>query len=72
MTDVVIYCGFCGKSHHDVERMVAGAVHVAICDECIVLAAYLCADNEPPAKHFSIGTDGNIVIDHPHRQGAPA
>jgi ClpX C4-type zinc finger/Glyoxalase superfamily protein len=30
----VLYCSFCGKSQHDVRKLVAGP-HVYICDECI-------------------------------------
>lgn len=30
----VLYCSFCGKSQHDVSKLVAGP-HVFICDECI-------------------------------------
>jgi hypothetical protein len=30
----VLYCSFCGKSQHEVNKLVAGP-HVFICDECI-------------------------------------
>jgi ClpX C4-type zinc finger/Glyoxalase superfamily protein len=32
----VLYCSFCGKSQHDVRKLVAGPA-VYICDECIAL-----------------------------------
>lgn len=34
------YCSFCGKSHHEVEKIViaSGTSHAAICNECIELA----------------------------------
>ena len=35
----LLYCSFCGKSQHDVRKLVAGPA-VYICDECI----YLCTD----------------------------
>ena len=35
-TDKVLYCSFCGKSQHEVKRLVAGP-SVFICDECIDL-----------------------------------
>ncbi len=33
-----IHCSFCGKSQDEVATMVAGAVNVAICDECVRIA----------------------------------
>lgn len=30
-----VYCGFCGKSQHETETMIAGAVLTAICTECV-------------------------------------
>jgi hypothetical protein len=34
----VLYCSFCGKSQHEVNKLVAGP-HVFICDECIDLCS---------------------------------
>lgn len=31
----IIYCSFCGRSQHEAEVMLAGPVHVAICDWCV-------------------------------------
>jgi ATP-dependent Clp protease ATP-binding subunit ClpX len=31
-------CSFCGKSQHEVRKIVAGPEEVFICDECVVLA----------------------------------
>jgi ATP-dependent Clp protease ATP-binding subunit ClpX len=31
-----LYCSFCGKSQHEVRKLIAGPT-VFICDECIVL-----------------------------------
>src|SRR5258708_39158247 len=33
----ILYCSFCGKSQHDVRKLVAGP-HVFICDECVELS----------------------------------
>jgi ATP-dependent protease Clp ATPase subunit len=33
---VTVYCSFCGKSQHEVKRLIAGP-SVFICDECIEL-----------------------------------
>jgi ATP-dependent Clp protease ATP-binding subunit ClpX len=32
----VVYCSFCGKSQHEVEKLIAGP-KVYICDECVDL-----------------------------------
>jgi ATP-dependent protease Clp ATPase subunit len=34
--DRKLICSFCGKSHHDVRKLVAGP-RVLICDECVEL-----------------------------------
>lgn len=36
------YCDFCGKSQHEVEKVVAGPDSIGICDECVALAADIC------------------------------
>lgn len=33
-----LYCSFCGKSQHDVERLIAGPT-VFICNECVLLCS---------------------------------
>lgn len=38
-------CAFCGKSEHEVNRLVAGA-GVAICDECVALCVEIIADEQ--------------------------
>ena len=52
---MILFCSFCGKSQHDVRKLVAGP-HVYICDECIELSMaivreqgqsfYLCRPDE--------------------------
>jgi len=32
----ILYCSFCGKSQHDVRKLIAGP-HVYVCDECVEL-----------------------------------
>ena len=39
-----LYCSFCGKSQHEVRKLIAGPT-VFICDECIVAQSLA-----PPAK----------------------
>ena len=31
-----LYCSFCGKSQHDIRKLIAGPT-VFICDECVAL-----------------------------------
>ena len=41
--DGVQRCSFCGKSEHEVSRLIAGA-GVAICDECVALCVDIIAE----------------------------
>jgi len=34
--DTALYCSFCGKSQHEVRKLIAGPT-VFICDECVEL-----------------------------------
>ena len=34
-----LYCSFCGKSQHEVKKLIAGPT-VFICDECVELKRY--------------------------------
>ena len=34
--DKLLYCSFCGKSQHEVRKLIAGP-SVFVCDECIAL-----------------------------------
>lgn len=36
-----IYCNFCGKSQHEVSKIIAGPC-VFICNECVELCADIC------------------------------
>jgi ATP-dependent Clp protease ATP-binding subunit ClpX len=38
-----LHCSFCGKSEHDVRKLVAGP-HVFICDECVELSMAIVRD----------------------------
>jgi hypothetical protein len=46
-TDVtkLLYCSFCGKSQHEVEKLVAGP-SVFICDECTALCVDILFDED--------------------------
>ncbi|MDO8826573.1 ClpX C4-type zinc finger protein, partial [Methylophaga sp.] len=34
--DKLLYCSFCGKSQHEVKKLIAGP-SVFVCDECVEL-----------------------------------
>jgi ATP-dependent Clp protease ATP-binding subunit ClpX len=43
-----LYCSFCGKSQHEVKKLIAGP-SVFICDECIDLCNEIIRDELPPS-----------------------
>ncbi len=47
-SEKVLYCSFCGKSQHEVKKLIAGP-SVFICDECIDLCNEIISD-EPQAE----------------------
>jgi ATP-dependent Clp protease ATP-binding subunit ClpX len=51
--DKTLYCSFCGKSQHEVKKLIAGP-SVFICDECVDLCNEIISDEVPkdiePAK----------------------
>jgi ATP-dependent Clp protease ATP-binding subunit ClpX len=49
-TDVTYKCSFCGKSQHDVKRMIAGPRGVFICNECVALCNEIIAEEERNKK----------------------
>ena len=46
-TEKTLYCSFCGKSQHEVKKLIAGP-SVFICDECIDLCNDIIRDELPP------------------------
>jgi len=42
---LLLYCSFCGKSQHDVVKLIAGP-NTFICNECCDLAAMICLEDE--------------------------
>ena len=42
-----LYCSFCGKSQHEVEKLIAGP-KVFICNQCIDLCHRIVHRDEPP------------------------
>jgi hypothetical protein len=48
-----LYCSFCGKSQHDVRKLIAGP-SVYICDECVDLCNDVVDDSENDAELFRL------------------
>lgn len=42
-----LYCSFCGKSQHEVKKLIAGPV-VFICDECVTLCMNIIVEADLP------------------------
>ncbi len=51
----LLYCSFCGKSQHEVKKLIAGP-SVFICDECISLCNDIIRDELPPEVTAENGT----------------
>ena len=45
-SEKLLYCSFCGKSQHEVKKLIAGP-SVFICDECIDLCNEIIRDELP-------------------------
>jgi ATP-dependent Clp protease ATP-binding subunit ClpX len=48
-SEKTLYCSFCGKSQHEVKKLIAGP-SVFVCDECIELCNEIIRDELPPAS----------------------
>ncbi|MCF8210160.1 MAG: ATP-dependent Clp protease ATP-binding subunit ClpX [Rhodoferax sp.] len=46
-SEKTLYCSFCGKSQHEVKKLIAGP-SVFVCDECIDLCNEIIRDEVPP------------------------
>lgn len=46
-----LYCSFCGKSQHDVQKLIAGPGKIFICNECVALCVdILCGAQKEEKK----------------------
>ncbi|MGY8985922.1 MAG: ATP-dependent Clp protease ATP-binding subunit ClpX [Sphingomonadales bacterium] len=52
-----LYCSFCGKSQHEVRKLIAGPT-VFICDECVEL----CSDIIKEEHKNNVGKEGVVVL----------
>src|SRR5215470_13814666 len=53
----VLHCSFCGKSQHDVRKLIAGPA-VYICDECVELCTDIIHDETSLWKVLSLLAEG--------------
>ena len=57
-SEKTLYCSFCGKSQHEVKKLIAGP-SVFVCDECIELCNEIIRDELPATTEASEGR-GNL------------
>jgi ATP-dependent Clp protease ATP-binding subunit ClpX len=53
-SEKTLYCSFCGKSQHEVKKLIAGP-SVFVCDECIELCNEIIRDELPPSTEAGEG-----------------
>ena len=64
----LLYCSFCGKSQHEVKKLIAGP-SVFICDECIDLCNDIIRDDgelvesPKPTSNLPTPSEINAVLD---------
>ncbi len=58
-TEKSLYCSFCGKSQHEVRKLIAGP-SVFICDECIDLCNDIIRDEVPGVADAAQGGKGEL------------
>ena len=61
-SDKLLYCSFCGKSQHEVKKLIAGP-SVFICDECIDLCNDIIRDE---SASIELGKDSKSDLPTPH------
>ncbi|MDP4299249.1 ATP-dependent Clp protease ATP-binding subunit ClpX [Leptothrix discophora] len=59
--DKILYCSFCGKSQHEVKKLIAGP-SVFICDECIELCNEIIRDEVPPTEAGAKAARGDLPV----------
>ena len=58
-SEKTLYCSFCGKSQHEVKKLIAGP-SVFICDECIDLCNEIIRDELPAGRRAARGAQGDL------------
>jgi ATP-dependent Clp protease ATP-binding subunit ClpX len=49
----ILYCSFCGKSQHEVKKLISGPFAVFICDECVGLCNEIIAGRPINGSKFA-------------------
>ena len=62
----LLYCSFCGKSQHEVRKLIAGP-SVFICDECIELCNDIIRE-ETQSEHGAKGGKSDLPVPHEIRE----
>ena len=65
-SEKLLYCSFCGKSQHEVRKLIAGP-SVFICDECIELCNDIIRE-ETQGEHTGKGAKSDLPIPHEIRE----
>lgn len=60
-SEKVLYCSFCGKSQHEVKKLIAGP-SVFICDECIELCNDIIRDEVPAEATDAKGAKSDLPV----------
>jgi ATP-dependent Clp protease ATP-binding subunit ClpX len=60
-SEKVLYCSFCGKSQHEVKKLIAGP-SVFICDECIELCNDIIRDEVPADAVDAKAAKGDLPV----------
>jgi ATP-dependent Clp protease ATP-binding subunit ClpX len=60
-SEKVLYCSFCGKSQHEVKKLIAGP-SVFICDECIELCNDIIRDEVPADGSDAKATKSDLPV----------
>ena len=60
-SEKVLYCSFCGKSQHEVKKLIAGP-SVFICDECIELCNDIIRDEVPAESAAAKGAKSDLPV----------
>ena len=60
-SEKVLYCSFCGKSQHEVKKLIAGP-SVFICDECIDLCNDIIRDELPAEATTAKGAKSDLPV----------
>jgi ATP-dependent Clp protease ATP-binding subunit ClpX len=66
ITAGTLFCSFCGKSQHDVKKLIAGPA-VFVCDECVALCTKIIAetpDLDPKASPAKIDWPDNLPTEN--------